>query len=276
MRLMQSERFQGFLKAILLLGTGMFLYGRIANGTLYYYINEKFAGFTLFGVVGLVAVGLAYQFGKRPTATPAHDHAHDHASAPDAHEHHVHQQQGQEHNAHAGHSHAISWGGALLVALPVILGLAVPPRPLGASALDNRELSMSLERSAIPASVQESAAKAAGERNMLDWWRSFQANNDYNSFTNQEAKFIGFVYKDERYGEGHFLATRFIVSCCVADAAVVGLVVRWPDTLALEDDQWVEVSGKFAPSSLENWKPPILVAESVSIVDAPAQPYLYP
>jgi putative membrane protein len=260
MRLMQSERFQGFLKAMLLLGTGMFLYGRIANGTLYYYINERFAGFTLFGVVGLVAVGLAYQFGKHPTATPAHD--------PDAHDHHAHQQQ--------GHSHALSWGGALLVALPVILGLAVPPRPLGASALDNRELSMSLERSAIPASVQESAAKAAGERNMLDWWRSFQANNDYNSFTNQEAKFIGFVYKDERYGEGHFLATRFIVSCCVADAAVVGLVVRWPDTLALEDDQWVEVSGKFAPSSLENWKPPILVAESVSLVDAPAQPYLYP
>src|SRR5690606_2014231 len=102
MRLMQSERFQGFLKAILLLGTGMFLYGRIANGTLYYYINERFAGFTLFGVVGLVALGLAYQFGKRPTVTPAHDHAHD------AHEDHAH-------DAHAGHSHALSWGGTLLV-----------------------------------------------------------------------------------------------------------------------------------------------------------------
>jgi putative membrane protein len=259
MQLMQSERFQGFVKAILLLGTATFLYGRIANGTLFYYINEKFAGFTLFGVVGLFAVGLAYQFGKKTAAAAQHDH--DHTPDHDGHGH--------------DHSHALSWGGVLLVALPVILGLAVPPRPLGASALDNREVVMSVESSALPA-VVKAAAKAAEERNLLDWWRSFQANNGYDSFTNQEAKIVGFVYKDPRYGDGHFLATRFIVSCCVADAAVVGLVVRWPDAAMLEDDQWVEVSGKFAPSTLDSWQPPLLVAETVTPVDTPAQPYLYP
>jgi putative membrane protein len=263
MRLLQSERFQGLVKAILLLGTGMFLYGRIANGTLFYYINEKFAGFTLFGVVGLIAVGLAYQFGKKTAAAAQHDHAH-------------HDNEGHDHNSHGhDHSHALSWGGVLLVALPVILGLAVPPRPLGASALDNREVVMSVESSALPAVVR-AAAKSAEERNILDWWRSFQANNDYGSFTNQEAKVTGFVYKDPSYGDGHFLATRFIVSCCVADAAVVGLVVRWPDAVTLADDQWVEVSGKFAPSTLDSWKPPLLVAETVTLVDTPAQPYLYP
>jgi uncharacterized repeat protein (TIGR03943 family) len=261
---MQSRRFQGLLKAILLLGTGMFLYGRIANGTLYYYINEKFAGFTLFGMVGLVAVGLAYQFGKQPTPTQEHEHSHEH----DAREYeHV--------QTHAGHSHALSWSGVFIVALPVVLGLAVPPRPLGASALGNREISLNVESSALPAAVRASA-KSGDERNILDWWRDFAASSDYSSYTNQEARVIGFVYKDPRYGEGHFLATRFIVSCCVADAAVVGLVVRWPDSATLEDDQWVEISGKFAPSALEEWKPPLLVAETVTPVDTPAQPYLYP
>lgn len=261
MRFLQSSRFQGVVKAMLLLGTGMFLYGRIANGTLYYYINERFAGFTLFGVVGLLAVGLAYQFGKASHhAPPTHD----------AHEHeHIHD------HAHAGHAHALSWGGILLVALPVILGLAVPPRPLGASALDNREVVLSVESSALPAAVQ-AAAKSAQERNMLDWWRSFQATSDYASFTNQEATVIGFVYRDPQYEEGHFLATRFVVSCCVADAAVVGLVVRWPEAVTLADDTWVEVRGKFVPSTLDNWKPPLLVAEAVTPIDTPAQPYLYP
>jgi uncharacterized repeat protein (TIGR03943 family) len=271
----QSERFQGFVKAALLLATGMFLYGRIASGTLYYYISEKFAGFTLFAVIGLVAVGLAYQFG-RATAHAQDDHAdgqHDHDH--DTHDHHAHDHHAHDHHGHAGHSHALSWGGVLLVALPVILGAAVPPRPLGASALDNREVVLSVESSGLPA-VAQAAAKATEERNMLDWWRSFQATSDYNTFTNQEAKVIGFVYKDPRYGDEHFLATRFIVSCCVADAAVVGLVVRWPDAVALENDQWVEISGKFTPSTLENWKPPLLVAEAVTPVDTPAQPYLYP
>jgi putative membrane protein len=263
MRFLQSERFQGLLKAILLLGTGMFLYGRIANGTLYYYINERFAGFTLFGVVGLMAVGLAYQFGKKSADPSEHGHRdHDHTQQEHAHD-------------HTGHAHALSWGGALLVALPVVLGLVVPPRPLGAAALDNRKVVLGVESSALPAVVQ-SAAKSAEERNVLDWWRNFQASTDYDSFTNQEATIIAFVYKDRLYGDGHFLATRFIVSCCVADAAVAGLVVRWPDATMLENDEWVEVHGKFAPSTLESWKPPVLVAETVTRVDRPAQPYLYP
>jgi uncharacterized repeat protein (TIGR03943 family) len=255
---MQNPRIQALVKALLLIGTGFFLYGRIANGTLYYYINERFAGFTLLGVIGLIAVGLAYHFGRR-LAEVEHDHDHEHGyGAP-------------------RHSHGLSWGGALLVALPIVLGLAVPPRPLGVSALDNREVTMSLERSALPAAVQAAEAKAEDERNILDWWRTFQATTDYSGLTGQEAEIVGFVYRNpERYGEGHFLATRFVVSCCVADAAVVGLVVRWPETAALQDDQWVEVSGAFEPSQLEGWKAPVLVADSVTHVETPNQPYLYP
>lgn len=274
MRFLQSERLQGLVKAALLLAMGMFLYGRIANGTLYYYINEKFAGFTLFGVIGLLIVGFAYQFGKKPGDSHA-QHEHENCEEDHDHSHHHHAHHHHHGHGHEGHSHALSWSGMAIVALPVILGLAVPPRPLGASALENREVVLSVEGSALPASVQ-AAAKAAGERNMLDWWRAFQGTDDYASFTNQEVRVIGFVYKDPRYGEGHFLSTRFVVSCCVADAAVVGLVVRWPDSAELADDTWVEVSGKFAPSDLENWKPPLLIAESVTPVDAPAQPYLYP
>jgi uncharacterized repeat protein (TIGR03943 family) len=273
MTLIRVERFQGLVKAILLLGTGFFLYGRIANGTLFYYINEKFAGFTLFGVVGLIAVGLAYQFGKQPE--DSHDHAHYDPAGEDEHEHHDHAHRDHEHHEHAGHSHALSWGAVALVALPVILGLAVPPRPLGAAALGNREVVLRVEDSALPTSVQ-AAAKAVNERNMLDWWRSFQATTDYSTFTNQEVHLVGFVYKDPRYGDGYFLSTRFVVSCCVADAAVVGMVVRWPAATTLKDDQWVDVKGKFAPSALANWKPPVVVAETVTPVDTPAQPYLYP
>jgi uncharacterized repeat protein (TIGR03943 family) len=255
---MHNPRIQALVKALLLIGTGFFLYGRIVNGTLYYYINERFAGFTLFGVLGLIAVGLAYEFGRRSTS-PVHEHDHDH------------------HHSEIDHSHGLSWGGALLVALPILLGLVIPPKPLGVSALDNREMTLSLERSALPAAVQATAAKAAGERNILDWWRTFQGTAEYNSLAGQEAKVVGFVYRDpERYGDDHFLVTRFVVSCCVADAAVVGLVVRAPETAMLQDDQWIEVNGVFEPSRLDGWQPPVLAASSIRPVATPNQPYLYP
>lgn len=111
---------------------------------------------------------------------------------------------------------------------------------------------------------------------MLDWWRTFQASGDFSDVIGERAKVVGFVYHDEEYPGEHFVATRFVVSCCVADAAVVGMLVEWPDTGALEEDQWVEISGTFAPSSLENWRYPILAAESITPVAVPQQPYLYP
>jgi uncharacterized repeat protein (TIGR03943 family) len=259
---MRSTRLEALIKAILLLATGFFLYGRIANGTLYYYINERFAGFTLFGAVGLIAVGLAYHFGRKPASASAQDLAHD---------------VGQEHS-HAPattHAHSLSWGGAFLVALPVILGLAVPAKPLGVAALDNREFNLNLESSALPASLRNVADKAAEERNILDWSRTFQKTTDYGTLVGETARVTGFVYKDPTYGADHFVLTRFVVSCCVADASVVGLMVRSQDP-SLQNDQWIEVTGTFVPSDVAGWQAPVLAAESMTPVETPQQPYLYP
>jgi len=58
--MLQSTKFQNALKALLLIGLGLFLYSRIANGTLYYYIAQRFALYTLIAIVGLIVVGLSY------------------------------------------------------------------------------------------------------------------------------------------------------------------------------------------------------------------------
>ena len=264
---MRYPKLERLIKALLLVGLGVFLYGRIAGGTLTYYINERFAGYTLFAALGLLGVGLFYLFGQRDD--DAHDQTHhDHA-------HHDHGHHDHGHHDH-GHSHGLSWGGALLVAMPVILGLLVAPQPLGVAALANREVSLSVENSALPASVRLSGQRSPRERNILEWWQTFQATADYDTLVGQEAQVVGFVFRDGRYGEDVFMATRFVVSCCVADAVVVAMVVQWPETAALENDQWVEVEGVFVRSGLENWRPPILAATRVTPVDIPAQPYLYP
>ena len=61
---MQSFKTQNAVKALLLIALALFLYTRLANGTLYFYINERFVGFTLIAVFGLLAVGLSYRFGQ--------------------------------------------------------------------------------------------------------------------------------------------------------------------------------------------------------------------
>ena len=100
-RYLASPRFANALKALLLLALALFLYTRLAGGTLFFYINQRFMVYTVLAIVGLVAVAISY----RATTGNVDGEAHSH--------------------------HAVTWGGLALVLLPVVLGVFVPPQPFG-------------------------------------------------------------------------------------------------------------------------------------------------
>ena len=62
----------------------------------------------------------------------------------------------------------------------------------------------------------------------------------------------------------------------MVDATPVALLVAWSTAKQLPDDSWVQVHGP-VHSDTYNGQPLLLIqAQSVGIVTAPAQPYLYP
>ena len=242
---------QRLLKVALLLLLGVYLYSRLLNDAIYFYINERFVTLTLLAAAGLVLVGASYLF--RPSTGDGEEHHH-HSSA--------------------------SWAGLLIVAAPIVLGWLVPPAPLGAAALGNRELNVGgRDGSGSLASVppgQGNRLAASGEKNILDWLTAFQHEPDPGAFTGEEAQVTGFVYRDDRFQTGTFLVARYVVSCCVADASPVGLIVQAADADALLADEWVEIKGRFQPGAFGEHQVPVLIAEEVTPTEAPAQPYLYP
>ncbi|MCG3207089.1 MAG: putative two-component membrane permease complex subunit SMU_746c [Anaerolineae bacterium] len=233
-------------KALALMGMGLFLYFRFFSGSLLFYINERFIWLTFLAALGLVLVGASYRY------RPHHAHPADH-------------QHGQ-----------LSWAGLLLVFSPVILGLIVPPKPLGAAAMSNRDVSLKSLTSAGAPTNSTVLSKPRGEKNILDWVVEFQSAKDPAAFAGQEAKVTGFVYRDERFAPNEFMVSRFVVSCCAADAAPIGLVVRAENGSDFASDAWVEVTGQFTPGQFAGESLPLLAAASVSPTDVPEQPYLYP
>ena len=174
----------------------------------------------------------------------------------------------------------LPWLGVVLLVLPVALAL-IPPRPLGTDAMATRTLQLS----SVPAlaeltdTAEVTLADTDAPRTVLDWLVLFhQADTgatDLNRFAGQSARVRGFVYRDQRFPTGTFMVSRFLLSCCVADAAPIGLAVRWPEADFLDDDAWVWVSGKFAVETFFDEPLPVLVATEVTPAEQPPQPYLY-
>lgn len=240
-----SERSERALKALVLLGLGQFLYAKFRDGTLLFYINRRFAWLTFLAAMALTAMSVVT---FRVTAAAQN---------------------------HSGHQHRITWGTLLLVALPAILGTLIPPVPLGSDALSNRSVATTGLGTA-EAGTTTTLTSAPAERNLLDWLQSFGSDPDPARFAGQETTLVGFVYQDERCGDDQFMLSRFVITCCVADATAVGMVVRWPDASELADDEWVKVHGAFEAGQFDGKTIPVMAADQVTPTEMPYQPYLYP
>jgi len=234
------------LKVAFMLAMAVFLFTRVSGNTILYYINDRFVGLTLLAAAGFLVLAVGIWF-----ATDSADGA------------------GQ-----ALALGRVSWGGLLLVSLPVLLGVIVTPRPLGAAALSNREVS--LESLTSVALQERTAVLRASERTVLDWLIEFQRADNPADLSGQEAQVIGFVYRDSRFTDDTFMAGRFIVSCCVADADPIGLIVQSADAGQFAEDQWLEIRGAFQMGTFDGQETPLLIATEINPVDPPAQPYLYP
>lgn len=157
-----------------------------------------------------------------------------------------------------------AWGLGLIV-LPAVLVLALPPAALGSYA--------AARRSAVTAGVVPDETVATGEISFVDvaaakWSKETLAQLVHRAGT--EVSFVGFVTEDPGAAADEFVLTRFIVSCCVADALSVQVRVVGAPPGGFEEDQWVRVTGSLYPLGHEM----IVDASSVDPVPRPARPYL--
>ncbi len=235
---------QKIIKSALFLASGGFLYLLIYNGTLETYIHPRFSYLTLAAALALVVIAVSF---FRADDSLAHEHT------------------------------PIAWWGLLIVLVPVVLGWMVPPRPLGAAAMNTREISVGgLAPISAAQSEQLASTIPSRERNILDWVKLFQSPEGWSIYAGQDASVVGFVYRDERFGPQEFMISRFVISCCVADGQPIGLIVRSPEAAEWVDDQWLQIEGQIEIAAFNGQSVPLLLAVEMEPVDPPAQPYLYP
>jgi uncharacterized repeat protein (TIGR03943 family) len=150
---------------------------------------------------------------------------------------------------------------------------------LGASAVANKGINAIAPLAAGGSTKNVEPAKtslASTNRTIIDWVRAFNYESNTAVFAGQPADVVGFVYHDQRLRPSQFLVARFTITCCVADAAAIGMVVEWPAAESLAGNSWVRVRGPIQATVFGGNPAPLVAAQQVDQVAEPTQPYLYP
>lgn len=238
--------FQG----LILLGLSIFFASKAANGQLLWYINARFVPLTIFGIImlAILAQTIFSEIKRSRQREQQGEHNHDHTPAP-----------------------AALW----MLLVPLLIGILIPPRPLDSSAFATKGFNTSAPLLSADSSTQlfETASE---ERNVLDWIKLFNYEQDIAQFLGQKASVIGFVHFDEQLSGNQFFVSRFVVSCCAADGFAIAMAAEWDDASALQQDSWVLVKGDIDSIMLNDRRVPMIVVESVQEVPVPNQPYLFP
>ena len=248
---------------------------------------------------------------------PSHDHAdHDHAHHDHAHHdhaHHDHAHHDHAHHDHADHDHGHShedrpgWRrtlGYAILFVPILTGIFLPVQTLDSSFVKAKGFSFPQFEATADNPGEHQFLKpdtsvyygAAGYEEVKN--KDFAEYKDlqtieltdenylkameviYNfpgNFMGRTISFNGFAYKGEQVDNNHYFVFRFGFIHCAADSGVFGMLVDFPKSTTLDDDQWVHVTGKLSWELYQPFKAtiPVLRATEWETIPSPADPYVY-
>ena len=158
-------------------------------------------------------------------------------------------------------------GVMVAMVVPVLLVISLPPATLGSFSASKRS---GFSGGNIEASAGDIAS---GDLTLLDVAAAQTTPEGERALAaraGETVSFVGFVTRYDDTPADEFLLTRYVVSCCVADAMVAQVRIVNVTPGAFVDGDWVEVAGTVYPLGREV----IVDAGAVALVPRPDRPYL--
>jgi hypothetical protein len=160
----------------------------------------------------------------------------------------------------------------VVFAVPLIVGLVVPARPLSAS---------SGQSSSLGSLQLASHVSGGGGGDLFGYWMNALSDHpNAGWWTGQRVTLVGFVAHQVGLPARSFIVGRYLVTCCVVDASLLGFPVQLgPSVKPPAEGAWVQISGRFGN---EYWTDPsgqhypLIGHARISPASIPSSPYLSP
>jgi uncharacterized repeat protein (TIGR03943 family) len=168
------------------------------------------------------------------------------------------------------HAPAVTWR-TIVFLIPLLIGLFLPAQPL--SALSGQSSSFG--------SLQMASHVSGGSPGdtFPVWVGDLGTHADPSWWAGRKATLVGFVTQEPGLPRGGFIVGRYLVTCCVVDATLMGFPAVVAHGHVPGNGAWVQVTGVFGH---DYWTDPtgqhypILTQARIVPVSIPSSPYLSP
>lgn len=164
-----------------------------------------------------------------------------------------------------------------LLSLPLVLALIFPPRGLAAFSANERGPQIAGISAVHGVTSMRRVSLSVDTRSfsMEDWVGALSADPNPRDYKGKPVRVSGMVlHASASVPAGYVMVMRYLVTCCIADARPVGVIVKDTSHGALRDNQWVTVTGTMGSASDSGQQ--VAVVNPTAIVNIKSgNPYIY-
>ena len=156
-----------------------------------------------------------------------------------------------------------------------VLGFIYTPQAFASDTAIQRGVAdtLTMTRSQPQRFVRQAASE---ERTIIDWIRTLNVYPEPDAYTGQGVKVSGFVIHPDEWPEGYLMISRFVLTCCAADAYPVGLPVELAvSRQAYAPDSWLDIEGKMITTIINGKRQLTIKPTKLETIPEPRNPYEY-
>lgn len=182
---------------------------------------------------------------------------------------------GSRNSADLGHVTLLppSMSSALLLGI-AIFGTLYTPQAFASETAMQRGISQTLTLTRAQPQ-QFSRGATPEERTVIDWIRLVNVYPEPDAYTGEAVSVKGFVIYPEGWPDDYLMVSRFVLTCCAADAYPVGLPVKVESRAAYPVDSWITIEGEMTSETLNDRRQLAIAPATIEPIAEPDNPYEY-
>lgn len=118
------------------------------------------------------------------------------------------------------------------------------------------------------------AAVKPESRSLVDWVRTLNNYPEPDAYLGQKVNINGFVFYPKGLPDNYLMLSRFVITCCAADAYPVAVTVKFAGTRqTYPQDSWFNIKGKAIVETFAGSRQLIIEASEIKPIPIPKNPY---